>query len=194
MWLGRLLRECSWRKGRTGNNWVPFHLLLRLLPAPAGCAMNEAPSACSLQLEHPGILLITPFFHPGLVLPLERRGWNNFLVFLGGGRWVRAWARAEPGGGAFSAHPPWRKASQVALVVKNVTANAGDIRDPGLIPGSGRSPGEGHGNPLQCSCLESPTDRETPRVGHCPYGHKVLGKTEVNTQDTHPGDASLALS
>ena len=38
--------------------------------------------------------------------------------------------------------------SQVALVVKNPTADAGDVRDVGLIPGSGRSPGEGHGNPL----------------------------------------------
>ena len=46
--------------------------------------------------------------------------------------------------------------SQVALVVKNLPANAGDIRDMGLIPGSGRSPGGGHGNPLQYSCLENP--------------------------------------
>ena len=49
-------------------------------------------------------------------------------------------------------------ASQVALVVKNLLANAGDIKDMGLIPGSGRSPGGGHGNPLQCSCLENPRD------------------------------------
>ena len=48
--------------------------------------------------------------------------------------------------------------SQVALVVKNLPANAGDIRDMGLIPGSGRSPGRGNGNPLQCSCLENPMD------------------------------------
>ena len=41
-------------------------------------------------------------------------------------------------------------------VVKNLPANAGDT---GLIPGSGRSPGEGNGNPLQCSCLGNPTDR-----------------------------------
>ena len=48
---------------------------------------------------------------------------------------------------------------QVALVVKNLPANAGDIRDMGLIPGSGRSPGEGNGNPLQYSCLENSVDR-----------------------------------
>ena len=44
-------------------------------------------------------------------------------------------------------------------MVKNPPANAGDERETGLIPGSGRSPGGGNGNPLQCSCLENPTDR-----------------------------------
>ena len=48
---------------------------------------------------------------------------------------------------------------QVVLMVKNSPANA-DVRDTGLIPGSGRSPGGGHGNPLQYSCLENPMDRE----------------------------------
>jgi len=47
----------------------------------------------------------------------------------------------------------------VALVVKSLPANAGDIRDAGSIPGLGRSPGEGHGNPLQYSCLRNPMDR-----------------------------------
>ena len=46
-------------------------------------------------------------------------------------------------------------ASQVALMVKNKPTKAGDIRDAGLIPGLGRSPGEGHGSPLQHSCLEN---------------------------------------
>ena len=50
-------------------------------------------------------------------------------------------------------------ASQEALVVKNPPANAGDVRDASSIPGLGRSPGEGHGNPLQYSCLENPMDR-----------------------------------
>ena len=44
-------------------------------------------------------------------------------------------------------------------MVKNPRANAGDIRDEGSIPGLGRSPGGGHGNPLQYSCLENPMDR-----------------------------------
>ena len=45
------------------------------------------------------------------------------------------------------------------LAVKNLAGTAGDTRDAGSIPGSGRSPGEGHGNPLEYSCLENPTDR-----------------------------------
>ena len=49
--------------------------------------------------------------------------------------------------------------THTVLVVKNPPANAGDIRDTGLIPGLGRSPGEGHGNPLQYSCLENSRDR-----------------------------------
>ena len=50
-------------------------------------------------------------------------------------------------------------ASQVALVVKNLPANARDIRDVGSVPGWGRSPGGGRGNLLQYSCLENPMDR-----------------------------------
>ena len=46
-------------------------------------------------------------------------------------------------------------------MVKNLLVNAEDIRDVDSIPGSGRSPGGGHGNPLQYSCLENPVDRGT---------------------------------
>ena len=49
--------------------------------------------------------------------------------------------------------------SQAALVVKNPPTNAGDVRDAGLIPGSGRCPEEGNSNLLQYSCLENPMDR-----------------------------------
>ena len=47
----------------------------------------------------------------------------------------------------------------MTLVVKNMLANAENIRDAGLILGLGRSPRGGQGNPLQCSCLENPMDR-----------------------------------
>ena len=47
----------------------------------------------------------------------------------------------------------------MVLLVKNLPVNAADIRDPGLIPGSGRSPGGGHGNSLQYSSLENSMDR-----------------------------------
>ena len=57
-----------------------------------------------------------------------------------------------------------RRAFQMALVVKNLPAKAGDIRDRGLIPGSGTSPGGGRGNPLQYSCLENPMDRGSWRA------------------------------
>ena len=61
-----------------------------------------------------------------------------------------------------------------STVVKNLPASAGDIRAVGLIPGSGRSPGEGNGYPLQYSCLEDPRTDEpgrlqsmgSQRVGH----------------------------
>ena len=62
----------------------------------------------------------------------------------------------------------------MALVVKNPPANAGDLRDMGAISESGRSPGAGHGNPLQYSCLGNPWTEEpgglqsieSQRVGH----------------------------
>ena len=55
-------------------------------------------------------------------------------------------------------------------VIKNQLASAGDARETGSIPGSGRSSREGSGNPLQCSCLENSIDN--------PWGHKELDTTE----------------
>ena len=62
----------------------------------------------------------------------------------------------------------------VAQMVKN--ANAGGVRDVGLIPGSGRSPGEGNGSSLQYSCLENFKDRSL--VGYSPWGHTELDMSE----------------
>ena len=54
----------------------------------------------------------------------------------------------------------WPVASEGALVVQNLLVSAGDIREAGLIPGLGRSPGGGHDNLFQYSCLENPMDGE----------------------------------
>ena len=51
------------------------------------------------------------------------------------------------------------RASQAVFVVKNLPVNTGGTRAMGSVPGSGRSPGGGHSNPLQCSCLGNPMDR-----------------------------------
>ena len=62
-------------------------------------------------------------------------------------------------------------------MVKNSPTSAGDIRDMGLIPGPGRSPGGGQGNPPQCSCLENPHGQRN-LVSYSPWGHKELDMTE----------------
>ena len=70
------------------------------------------------------------------------------------------------------------RASQLALVVKNLPANAGDVRDIVHLTsplGSGRSPGEVYGNPLQHSCLENPIDREA-------WCATVHGAAKIRTQ------------
>ena len=64
-------------------------------------------------------------------------------------------------------------------VVKNLPVNAGDARDVGLIPGSGRSCGGGHGNSLQYSCLENPTDRGAWQITVC-------GVVKSQNEHTHP--------
>ena len=65
------------------------------------------------------------------------------------------------------------RASQVLLVVKNPSPNAEDVRHLGSIPGLGRSPGGGTGNPLQYSCSEIPMDRQS-LAGH-PIGSQRIG-------------------
>ena len=70
------------------------------------------------------------------------------------------------------------RASQVVLVVKNLPASAGDIRETDLIPGLGRCPGGGHGNSFQYFCPENAMDRSLK--GHNSWRHKELGTTEAS--------------
>ena len=68
-------------------------------------------------------------------------------------------------------------------MVKNSTANAGDLRDVGLIPDSGRFPGEGNGNPLQCSRLGNPMDRRAWQA--IVHGFARVGYNLVIKQNNH---------
>ena len=67
-------------------------------------------------------------------------------------------------------------ASQMVLVVKNPPYNAGDIKNASVIPGLGRSPAGGHGNPLQYSCLENPWTEE-------PMDYSLWGHMESDTAE-----------
>ena len=67
----------------------------------------------------------------------------------------------------------------MALEVKNLPANVGDVRDTGSISGLRRSPGGGHGNPLQYSCLEN-LHGQRSLVGYSPWGHRELNMTEAS--------------
>ena len=64
-------------------------------------------------------------------------------------------------------------------VIKNMPANARDVRDKGLIPGSWRSPGEGHGNPPHYSCLENLMDRGAWQAIYSPWSCKESDTTEA---------------
>ena len=76
----------------------------------------------------------------------------------------------------------------MALVIKNSSANAGDIRDLGSISGLGRSPGGEHDNPLQYSYLENPHGQRSLR-GYSPWGRKELDTTErLSTAQHHTFD------
>ena len=75
----------------------------------------------------------------------------------------------------------WLGGLQVAAAVKNAPASAGDMKEAGSIPGSGRAPGEDNDNRLQHSCLENPVDRGARWATIC---HTELNTTEA-TQHMH---------
>ena len=75
---------------------------------------------------------------------------------------------------------------------KEFTCCVGDARDAGSVPGSGRSPGGGHGNPLQYSCLENPHGQRS-LVGYSPWGRKESDRTELLSTHAH-GKQGVHLS
>ena len=109
-----------------------------------------------------------PLQYSCLENPMDRRGWRAMVHRVA--KWDMTEATEhEPN---LRSDIPFQGAS-VALVVKNLPTSAGDVRHLGSIPGSGRSPGGWHGNPLQYSCLENPMDSCSP------VGHKKSDTTEA---------------
>ena len=107
--------------------------------------------------------------------------WPEGARLASGRHCLPAWGKHSQSKKALISHlqnedPPRMRndiASWVALMVKNLPANAGDIRTRDSIPGLGRSPGEGNGKPLQCSCLEKPMDGGV--CGPQPIGPQRVG-------------------
>ena len=122
-----------------------------------------------------------PLQYSCLENPMDREAW-----------WATVHGVARVGHNLATKPPPphvKKRASQVVLVIKNPPTNAGDIRDLGSIPGMGRSPGEGDGNPLQFSCLRNPMDR-----GACwatVHGVAELDMTEWLTLSLWLGDVEV---
>ena len=113
------------------------------------------PNSISLYGYTVNIYLLTHWQTCGLFLWF----WPLWIILL----WIFVWK--------FLCERIFHWASQVALVVKNPPANAGDIRKVGSVPGSGKSPAGGHGNPLQYSCLENRMHRRVWRA----TVHRVTG-------------------
>ena len=111
------------------------------------------------------LILIIPLFDLKVFyvfLLIFQQSWNSFR-----GLYLSIWALSS-----------W--AFQVLLVVKGLPANVGDVRGPGSIPGLGRSPGEGNGNPLHNSCLENLMNRGAWRA----TVHGVA-KSQTRLSDQH---------
>ena len=81
----------------------------------------------------------------------------------------------------------------MTLVVNNPPANAGNVRDVRSIPGSGRSPRGGHGNPLQYSCLENPTDRGVWRATVHRVAKSWIRLKQLSMHTQNPLTASILI-
>ena len=139
--------------GEVRRAWPDLYLKSPLMALPSKSALElpkgTMPAADSARLRA-ALVIPTPQF--GVPFPL---GWGRCFL-----------------------HPylPFSGASQMALVVKNPSASAGDIRDSGLIPRWRISPGGGHGNPLSILAWRIP---QRSLVGYRSWGCKELDKTEA---------------
>ena len=172
-WCGCLRSSCGLRTFPEKTTFMSFPVqqlqlsqghLPRLYPPlflPSVSWRFRGPTFISLPTDH------------SLFLPYSQHKTGQDL-------WIRSGTSAQPGSlpltllGPQPTYPVgW---AEGALVVKNPPANAADTRDLVLIPGSGRSPGEGNGNPLQYSCLANPMDRGAWQVTS-PWGLKESDAT-----------------
>ena len=144
--------------------YIYIYIIVYIHGFPSGASRQEPTCQCKRHKRHnfdPWVRKIpwrwawqpTPIF-----LPAEFHGQRCLAGYSPGG--AKSRSRLQ----SFSAQNSTRLrdhlgVSQVALVIKNLPTNAGDAGNMGSIPGSGRSPGGGHGNLLQYSCLENPMDR-----------------------------------
>ena len=100
---------------------------------------------------------------------------------------ITAFQAVDPGFVSGPKQQPDLWASQVALVVKNLTASAEDARVEGLIPGSRKSPGIGNGNPLQYSCPKKSMDRGAWQGIHGIADSQI----QLSTEHTHTGSSAI---
>ena len=98
------------------------------------------------------LLILPQIMNPLTLISIQRKSWDNTIIISGRGR--------SPNVSNCNGIDITLGASQMVLVVKNLTDNAGDTRGVVLIPKSGKSPGGRHGNPLQYSWLENPMGQE----------------------------------
>ena len=162
--------------------------------SPRLTSIKSVMPSSHLILCRPLLLLLAMWDIRGVKLPKELEEWTSqaqhglwssrasspWWLPTSGGSVAATTAKSSPSYNLTRSLP---RASQVVPVVKNPPASAGDIRDVGSFPESGRSPGGGHGNPLQYSCLENPMDRRAwwATVHRVAQSHTQLKRLSTHT-------------
>ena len=162
------MRSVSWNLESFRDNWPQFYCTDRSFqqhPDSRGCHLISPPHSGKTLLTFTLSLFIPPTWKTGTITMHQVRHHpchqgSHILVSWLIGNFTRWWPTNKVRYPVlhFSARHP-TEVIALALVVKNLPTNAGDTRDAGLIPWSGRSPGGGNCNPLQYCCLENPKDR-----------------------------------